>query len=907
MKKLILIISILLFVCTNIVLAQKIKLVDKKEKHTTIKAQTAVEGKMSVKDDADNVLIEVNDEGTKGSITFSEFGVGQAPSSTSSKLYNVNGTLYWSGSALGLSGSAAGWTEGGTNVYLTTGTDKVGIGTTSPEFKLSLDSDGGIIAKGTYNAGATISTSGEGTRLIWYPRKAAFRAGFVEASQWDENNIGSYSVAMGYNTTASNTYSTAMGYQTTASGHASTSMGTTSTASGSFSMSTGSSTTASGTTSMAMGQGTTASGNFSTTMGYNTTASSSYSMAMGLATTASGNNSMAMGHVTKAEAYLSTVIGRYNIGGGTAGSWIPTDPLFEIGIGTDDSENKANAMTVRKDGNVGIGVTSPDEKLEVDGKIKTTQLQITTSPSAGHVLTADASGNATWQAAPSGSGDFSNGGEAGGADRTLGNTDNYDVGLKTNNQTRLHIQNDGKVGIGTTNPTYKLHVEAQSSGALRVISFGGEGIRGSSDTGTGIIANSDEATALIAETPGLTAHLCDVTTNRAGWFSGNVIIQGSGRLGIGIANPTSQLHVEAQSSGALYAESSSGEGIRGKSVTGTGITALSDQAIALTAESPGLTAHLCDFTTNRAGWFSGNVIIQGSGRLGIGTANPTSRLDVYDGTLSVTHIAESADEDAIKIGVDGEYGASIKMYDDDDESTQHFKLTFNASTQDLRFHSDQKDNILYLTQGGYVGIGTDNPGSKFELNGAGSDAIMHIDVGAENVNSSGIRFKENGSDRWMFLYRNWQNNNFHIYDDVTNSEVMTFESNTGCIGIGNTNPEYLLHMESSGGGYYSASDHQWHNGSTRKIKQDIAPNKMDVLDIIDEVEVVNYRYKTEVKENADAPYHIGFIAEDTPKLLSGKNRDSMAIGDCVGLLLAVVKEQQKKISELEERIKNLER
>ena len=62
-----------------------------------------------------------------------------------------------------------------------------------------------------------------------------------------------------------------------------------------------------------------------------------------------------------------------------------------------------------------------------------------------------------------------------------------------------------------------------------------------------------------------------------------------------------------------------------------------------------------------------------------------------------------------------------------------------------------------------------------------------------------------------------------------------------------------------------------------------------------------------MQEDPDAPYHIGFIAEDTPELLSGKNRDSMAIGDCVGLFLATVKQQQQRIAELEKKIEDLER
>ena len=51
-------------------------------------------------------------------------------------------------------------------------------------------------------------------------------------------------------------------------------------------------------------------------------------------------------------------------------------------------------------GNVGIGTNSPSEKLDVSGKTKTSQLQVTTSPTSGYVLTSDVSGNATWQ--PSG-------------------------------------------------------------------------------------------------------------------------------------------------------------------------------------------------------------------------------------------------------------------------------------------------------------------------------------------------------------------------------------------------------------------------------------------------------------------------------------------------------------------------
>ena len=57
-----------------------------------------------------------------------------------------------------------------------------------------------------------VPTSGAGTRLMWIPAKYAFRAGRVTSTQWNAENIGNYSVAFGYNTTASGVGSTASGY-----------------------------------------------------------------------------------------------------------------------------------------------------------------------------------------------------------------------------------------------------------------------------------------------------------------------------------------------------------------------------------------------------------------------------------------------------------------------------------------------------------------------------------------------------------------------------------------------------------------------------------------------------------------------------------------------------------------------
>jgi len=350
---------------------------------------------MIVKDSYNNVLLEVNDEGTMGSITLPD--TNTALSSQSNKLYNLNGSLIWNGSALGTVGSAGGWTDGGANVYATSISDKVAIGTTTPEFKLTLDDGGyndcGIIAKGYFGGGTILTPPGSGSRLIWYSRKAAFRVGYNgSGNTWDDVNIGDASIAMG---TAPK---------------------------------------ASGNSSIAIGVSTTASGNQSAAIGY-------YNVA-------GGDYTMALGYYTNADAYCSVATGRYNIGGGSAGTWVDTEPLFEVGNGVDGS-TKNNALTVLKNGKVGIGTHTPVSELEVSGRIELPDNDATGIAGSGSI-------------------------EIGNSLRIDGNemiTDtNTILYMQRDNNGDLQVDNgtlyvdasDGRVGIGTTSPDAELDVNGST-------------------------------------------------------------------------------------------------------------------------------------------------------------------------------------------------------------------------------------------------------------------------------------------------------------------------------------------------------------------------------------------------------------------------------------------------------------
>jgi Head domain of trimeric autotransporter adhesin/Chaperone of endosialidase len=228
----------------------------------------------------------------------------------------------------------------------------VGNGTSSAlSNALTVLNDGkvgiGITPKATFNiaAGKTVlfgaDSSGSGRKLLWYPSKGAFRVGYSSDTEWDYANVGYFSTAMGYSTTARGYFSTAMGQSTTASGNYSTAMGF--------------NTIASGYSSTTMGFNTTASGDFSTAMGYNTTARGSITTALGYFTTASGFSSTVMGYYTTASGQYSTALGIYNID-------VPT-ALFMVGNG--NSSTRSNALTVLNDGKVGIGTTAPIAPLHI--------------------------------------------------------------------------------------------------------------------------------------------------------------------------------------------------------------------------------------------------------------------------------------------------------------------------------------------------------------------------------------------------------------------------------------------------------------------------------------------------------------------------------------------------------------
>ncbi|MGN6419234.1 MAG: tail fiber domain-containing protein [Pseudobacter sp.] len=114
------------------------------------------------------------------------------------------------------------------------------VRTSTLETRLSLHTNGSFYLGGIYNGGtAIIPVEGAGTRLLWHPDKSAFRAGTIDGTQWDDANIGEFSLAIGENCRASAAHAVALGRWCTAAQQSSFAMGDQNVASGAASVALG--------------------------------------------------------------------------------------------------------------------------------------------------------------------------------------------------------------------------------------------------------------------------------------------------------------------------------------------------------------------------------------------------------------------------------------------------------------------------------------------------------------------------------------------------------------------------------------------------------------------------------------------------------------------------------------------
>jgi hypothetical protein len=217
--------------------------------------------------------------------------------------------------------------------------------------------------------------------------------------------IGNYSFAIGMGATSAGIASTAIGVNSSSSGTASIALGVSSKASGEkasaigagealglYSFAAGYMSKAEGRNSVAIGYGINkppkivvynhALGDFSLALGIarangmssvaigSSTADAPYGYVIGHSSKVTGDYAMGFGIGLEVQSYMSTAMGMYNVVAGSKTGWNASDPFFVVGNGTSPSTT-SNALTILKNGNMGIGVAAPTSKLHVKGTTAT--------------------------------------------------------------------------------------------------------------------------------------------------------------------------------------------------------------------------------------------------------------------------------------------------------------------------------------------------------------------------------------------------------------------------------------------------------------------------------------------------------------------------------------------------------
>ncbi len=118
----------------------------------------------------------------------------------------------------------------------------------------------------------------------------------------------------------------------------------------------------------------------------------------------------------------------------------------------------------------------------------------------------------------------------------------------------------------------------------------------------------------------------------------------------------------------------------------------------------------------------------------------------------------------------------------------------------------------------------------------------------------------------------------------------------GNVGIGAARPVHPLEMSS---GAHVTAGGVWTNNSSRDDKENITDLTLEqALAALAQLEPVRFNYKSDTVE-----VHNGFIAEDVPELVATSDRAGLSTMDIVAVLTRVIQEQQRRIEELEARMK----
>ena len=415
---------------------------------------------------------------------------------------------------------------------------------------------------------------------------------------------------------------------------------------------------------------------------------------------------------------------------------------------TDGSEK----VRINSNGNVGIGDDDPSQKLSVryDGS----QIRISkTGANTEQYLDLYAAGDYSFLTAKD------NNDSGGFVFRGRNSSDYIEY---------LRILNDGRVGIGTSSPGYKL--TAFNSDLTQVASF-------ESGQPESLLRFSTTGTTKGPQVGGRDDDLLFRTN-----FERRMTIKADGKVGIGTDSPGTKLNIADTS--CIVTQTATGD----NSAARYGITRYSFSdgggAEVVAYRSTGKTASDVALTFRCGGIDSANnkMVISSNGNVGIGTDAPESLFHLKSADAEVLQIMENS------VG-------TVKLYSNN--------KSFIVDADQHRFRSESGDEYARILANGNVGIGTDDPSANLEIANTPLPGVptLYLSQAPSISSTSDIALTGNAAIRSEGSIRNVVNTggffNWLIGGDDNKagtagaSEVMRITP-AGLVGIGTDSPEARL-------------------------------------------------------------------------------------------------------------------
>jgi hypothetical protein len=383
-----------------------------------------------------------------------------------------------------------------------------------------------------------------------------------------------------------------------------------------------------------------------------------------------------------------------------------------------------STITITQAGFVGIGTTSPAADLHISGSANVNGYITTTSTNNIPAL---------WLANNfSGTPNYGGMGLIGDNSLRFSTTGSFD-------NARMTISSAGNVGIGTTNPTYKLSVSAPA-----LIGVAGGNASSPATTTTNIVLYENSSTnwaGIGADGNGGQFFVTGVSAPAT-----RLYISNTGNVGIGTTSPQYKLSVD----GAVV---SYGSSITANNAAGTRGIVISDDG----------TSAIIEATTHGASY--NNLLLNPTaGNVGIGTTTPGSDAVWAGPALDISGARGTA-----IIRTTGAGGiATLRMTGPGASSVDDWHINMSAGATSRISFDPKAGSIspagLHLVNDGNVGIGTTNPGYKLEVAGT---------VNAQEIRVNGVVLNPGTGSNWT----------------VSGADVYR---NGGNVGIGTTSPMSIL-------------------------------------------------------------------------------------------------------------------